>query len=155
MNRRQLEKLGVPPDCVKDAIRAIQTLVETAAARRKDVKTRIKRVLESPHDYVGDESLAPFAKALIEDREFVRAAPVSYRTWGPEGIDEQSHQQMRRACSVPVATAAALMPDAHLGYGLPIGGVLACENAVIPYAVGVDIACRMKLSVLDMPCETI
>src|SRR5687768_10349539 len=43
------------------------------------------------------------------------------------------------------------MPDAHQGYGLPIGGVLATENAVIPYAVGVDIACRMKLSVFDIP----
>ncbi len=43
------------------------------------------------------------------------------------------------------------MPDAHLGYGLPIGGVLATENAVIPYAVGVDIACRMKMTVLDLP----
>ena len=41
------------------------------------------------------------------------------------------------------------MPDAHVGYGLPIGGVLATENTVIPYAVGVDIACRMKLTVLD------
>ena len=58
---------------------------------------------------------------------------------------------MRQACSVPMAAGAALMPDAHVGYGLPIGGVLALENAVIPYAVGVDIACRMKLSVLDMP----
>ncbi len=43
------------------------------------------------------------------------------------------------------------MPDAHQGYGLPIGGVLATREAVIPYAVGVDIACRMKLSVLDLP----
>lgn len=43
------------------------------------------------------------------------------------------------------------MPDAHVGYGLPIGGVLATDNAVIPYAVGVDIACRMKLTVLDIP----
>jgi tRNA-splicing ligase RtcB (3'-phosphate/5'-hydroxy nucleic acid ligase) len=47
--------------------------------------------------------------------------------------------------------AGALMPDAHVGYGLPIGGVLATENAVIPYAVGVDIACRMKMSVLNIP----
>jgi len=47
--------------------------------------------------------------------------------------------------------AGALMPDAHVGYGLPIGGVLATENAVIPYAVGVDIACRMKMTVLDLP----
>ena len=77
--------------------------------------------------------------------------PVAYRTWGADGIDEAAHAQMRQACTVPVAAAAALMPDAHVGYGLPIGGVLACENAVIPYAVGVDIACRMKLSVLDLP----
>jgi tRNA-splicing ligase RtcB len=43
------------------------------------------------------------------------------------------------------------MPDAHVGYGLPIGGVLATENTVIPYAVGVDIACRMKMTALDLP----
>ena len=52
---------------------------------------------------------------------------------------------------LPVAVAGALMPDAHVGYGLPIGGVLATDAAVVPYAVGVDIACRMKLSVLDLP----
>ncbi|MEY2429261.1 MAG: hypothetical protein QOJ40_2146, partial [Verrucomicrobiota bacterium] len=51
------------------------------------------------------------------------------------------------------AVAGALMPDAHVGYGLPIGGVLATENAVIPYAVGVDIACRMKMTVLDLPAR--
>ena len=55
---------------------------------------------------------------------------------------------MKNAAQLPVSVRGALMPDAHLGYGLPIGGVLAVRNAVIPYAVGVDIACRMKLSVL-------
>ena len=60
---------------------------------------------------------------------------------------------MANACALPVAVAGALMPDAHVGYGLPIGGVLATDNAVIPYAVGVDIACRMKLTVLDLPVE--
>lgn len=59
--------------------------------------------------------------------------------------------QMENALWLPMAIAGALMPDAHTGYGLPIGGVLAVDNAVIPYAVGMDIACRMKLSVLDMP----
>jgi len=58
---------------------------------------------------------------------------------------------MGRACQLSVAVAGALMPDAHVGYGLPIGGVLATDNAVIPYAVGVDIACRMKLTVFDLP----
>lgn len=57
---------------------------------------------------------------------------------------------MINACDLPVVVAGALMPDAHPGYGLPIGGVLATENAVIPYAVGVDIACRMKLSVYEL-----
>ena len=47
------------------------------------------------------------------------------------------------------------MPDAHVGYGLPIGGVLATDNAVIPYAVGVDIACRMKLTVYDRKANTL
>jgi len=54
-----------------------------------------------------------------------------------------------------VAVAGALMPDAHVGYGLPIGGVLATENTVIPYAVGVDIACRMKMTVLDIPARNL
>src|ERR1041385_6403521 len=58
---------------------------------------------------------------------------------------------MGRACQLPVSVAGALRPDAHVGYGLPIGRVLATDNAVIPYAVGVDIACRMKLTVLDLP----
>jgi tRNA-splicing ligase RtcB len=77
-----------------------------------------------------------------------------WRQWGDD-IEPESIRQMERACSLPIAVRGALMPDAHLGYGLPIGGVLATEGAVIPYAVGVDIACRMKLSVWDMPPETL
>jgi tRNA-splicing ligase RtcB len=60
---------------------------------------------------------------------------------------------MHNACDLPIAVRGALMPDAHLGYGLPIGGVLGTKGAVIPYAVGVDIACRVKLSVLDVPVD--
>lgn len=60
---------------------------------------------------------------------------IPYRVWdaGCE-IDEQAHRQMRNACSLPIAAAAAMMPDAHVGYGLPIGGVLATRGCVIPYA---------------------
>ena len=82
------------------------------------------------------------------------APKVPYRQWGRD-LDGQSVRQMERACSLPVTLAGALMPDAHVGYGLPIGGVLATDNAVIPYAVGVDIACRMKLTVLDLPLDTL
>jgi len=75
---------------------------------------------------------------------------VPCRIWG-DHHDEAALQQMKHACTLPVSVAGALMPDAHVGYGLPIGGVLATRNAVIPYAVGVDIACRMKMTVLDLP----
>ena len=151
MNTRQLSKLGVPDDCLRAAITAVQQLAAGGGVRGKAIKQRIKTVLESPEDHRHDPVVGPFAEAVISDRDFVRPGPVAYETWGAEGIEEQAHVQMRQACAVPVAVSAALMPDAHVGYGLPIGGVLACDNAVIPYAVGVDIACRMKLSVLDMP----
>ncbi len=80
----------------------------------------------------------------------LRQAPLPYRIWGREQIDEGSINQMDAAMRLPVSVAGALMPDAHVGYGLPIGGVLAVDNAVIPYAVGVDIACRMRLSIFNV-----
>lgn len=75
---------------------------------------------------------------------------ISYKQWGDD-IEGLALSQMENACNLPISVAAALMPDAHPGYGLPIGGVLATDNAVIPYAVGMDIACRMKMTVFDVP----
>ena len=74
----------------------------------------------------------------------------SFKTWG-SNIDTEAMAQMEAAISLPVSVSGALMPDAHVGYGLPIGGVLATENAVIPYGVGVDIACRMMMTIFDVP----
>ena len=76
-----------------------------------------------------------------------QAAP--WRQWGA-GLEPDAVKQMANASALPVAVAGALMPDAHVGYGLPIGGVLATDNVVIPFAVGVDIACRMKMTVFDI-----
>ena len=76
--------------------------------------------------------------------------PIPYEIWGAEQIDSASIAQMQAAATLPIARKGALMPDAHVGYGLPIGGVLATENAVIPYAVGVDIACRMRISIFGL-----
>lgn len=75
---------------------------------------------------------------------------IPYQIWGADQIDSASIAQMQAAARLPIARKGALMPDAHVGYGLPIGGVLATENAVIPYAVGVDIACRMRITIFDM-----
>ena len=79
-----------------------------------------------------------------------RKESAPYRIWG-SGLEPDAVQQLKNGCQLPIAVAGALMPDAHVGYGLPIGGVLATHEAVIPYAVGVDIACRMKMTVLELP----
>jgi tRNA-splicing ligase RtcB len=90
--------------------------------------------------------------SLLRQNLALRDVPVPYHVWGQEHIENGAINQMIGAARLPIAVAGALMPDAHQGYGLPIGGVLATENAVIPYAVGVDIACRMMLSVY--PAQT-
>lgn len=81
----------------------------------------------------------------------IRDNAIPYEIWGKQNIDPNALQQMDRAARLPIAVYGALMPDAHSGYGLPIGGVLATENAVIPYAVGVDIACRVRMTIFDTP----
>lgn len=80
----------------------------------------------------------------------LRQEPIPYRIWGKEEIEKEALEQMRRAAQLPVSVMGALMPDAHSGYGLPIGGVLGTENAVIPYAVGVDIACRVSMTIFNV-----
>ncbi len=149
MNAKQLQAIGVPRSCVPLAIQGIQ-LAAAAGIRGKESKRRIQQIVESPQNYLQDEHFAALAQELLRESEYAPPAPIDYRAWGAD-IDLAAHQQMREACALPVAAGAALMPDAHVGYGLPIGGVLACDNAVVPYAVGVDIACRMKFSVLDVP----
>ncbi len=83
-----------------------------------------------------------------------RDKPAGYQQWGTD-LEPMAVQQMENACKLPISVRGALMPDAHVGYGLPIGGVLATQDAVIPYAVGVDIACRMKMTVLDLPVNAL
>jgi tRNA-splicing ligase RtcB len=92
----------------------------------------------------------------LRDRRklIMKDTDAPYRIWGSD-FEPEALRQMQNACKLPVAVSGALMPDAHVGYGLPIGGVLATDNAVVPYAVGVDIACRMKLTVLDLPVSAL
>lgn len=152
MNARQLEKLGIPNHCVHVAITAIQKEIASKGHRGKNIKETISALLSAPRNYQNDAIWGTLATAMVEDQSIDAELPtqsIAYPTWG-DNIDPGAHAQMRVACELPLARAAALMPDAHVGYGLPIGGVLAVENAVIPYAVGVDIACRMKLSILDI-----
>ncbi len=84
---------------------------------------------------------------MVRDYDLSTAAP--YKVWGREDIDAETLKQMEMAVRLPISLRGALMPDAHVGYGLPIGGVLATEDAVIPYAVGVDIACRVRMTIFN------
>lgn len=65
-------------------------------------------------------------------------------------IDPEACKQLEKACELPVSVAGSLLPDAHVGYALPVGGVAALDNAVSPAFVGFDIACRMKLTILEI-----
>jgi tRNA-splicing ligase RtcB (3'-phosphate/5'-hydroxy nucleic acid ligase) len=121
---------------------------------REEIFLRLDAVRNNPGQYLVDERMADLARecihiALKEDDvlDDLREDVLPYPIWGREAIEEVSLVQMNNAMRLPISVAGALMPDAHVGYGLPIGGVLATENAVIPYAVGVDIACRMRLSI--------
>ncbi len=134
------------------------------------VLLQLKQVLARPEDFREDEVWAPLALALLGEEalastagaEAVGAAEAvslsrerrDFPVFGTD-IEAGALQQMETAMQLPVAVAGALMPDAHQGYGLPIGGVLAADNAVIPFGVGVDIGCRMALSVFPIPPEAL
>ncbi|MBI4926413.1 MAG: RtcB family protein [Anaerolineae bacterium] len=124
---------------------------------RETVLARLDAVRKNPGAFLADPLMAELARECIRQAPKaedvlteLRKAPLPYPIWGREGIDSGALAQMDNAMRLPVSVAGALMPDAHVGYGLPIGGVLATDNAVIPYAVGVDIACRMRLSVFPV-----
>jgi tRNA-splicing ligase RtcB len=125
-------------------------------ADKEEVMNILKNVLASPVEYTGDAVLALIAAQLLpkENREGARIQMnekgIYFNVFGADQIEESAMHQMFQAAKLPIAIAGALMPDAHAGYGLPIGGVLATENAIIPYGVGVDIGCRMCLSVFDI-----
>ncbi|MBE0540109.1 MAG: RtcB family protein [Verrucomicrobia bacterium] len=150
MNTKDFLRLGVT---LGEATRRATDFVAQYVLRGGDtakLEDEIKAIVANPALFAEDPLRKEFAKAIANSPPPPRAEPVKYRQWG-EGLEHDAVMQMEKACLLPVSVAGALMPDAHVGYGLPIGGVLATENAVIPYAVGVDIACRMKMTVLDIP----
>ncbi len=150
MNTKDWIQLGVPPgEPTRRGMEYISRYILKGLDKAK-LAEDVEAVVRDPASFVDDELRGEFAKALIRCERTIREAPAAWKQWG-EGLEPEAINQMARACQLPVAVAGALMPDAHVGYGLPIGGVLATEGAVMPYAVGVDIACRMKLTVLDLP----
>ena len=149
MNSFDLIRMGVP---LGEALgRATDFIARycLAGGDRTRIAEEVAAVVADPGGFLGDPLRGGFARVLMDAPKSLRVTPIRYRQWG-EGLEHEAVMQMEKACLLPVSVAGALMPDAHVGYGLPIGGVLATDHSVIPYAVGVDIACRMKLTVLDL-----
>ena len=126
--------------------------------QKNEVLALLTNLREEPHKYIDDVFLSTLAQSFItkeEERNFTsydlleESKPL--KVYGAKEIEGLAKRQMDLALRLPVAVQGALMPDAHVGFGLPVGGVLAVENVVIPYAIGVDIGCRMALSVYDLP----
>ena len=149
MTAKDLLRLGVPlGEPMRRATDFVSRFVLGGGDKMR-IEDEVKAIVTDPSAFRADSLRGEFARALLAAPPPPRAEPARYRQWG-EGLESEAVMQMEKACLLPVSVAGALMPDAHVGFGLPIGGVLATENAVIPYAVGVDIACRMKMTVLDI-----
>jgi len=125
--------------------------------KKKESKEKVlleaKQVLLQPNNFIKDGIWGKIAESLLNPVEIkfhnlnIHRSP--FTIFGENEIDEESKRQLYQALKLPISIQGALMPDAHYGYGLPIGGVLATKNAVIPYGVGVDIGCRMSLSIFN------
>jgi tRNA-splicing ligase RtcB len=154
MKSKDLIHLGIPEgESIQLAQQFIRDFI-AAGNESEQLGDEIFHIIADPPAFFSDNLRAPLARALYRPAFTPRAELAPWRQWGTD-LEADAVRQMANACALPVAVAGALMPDAHPGYGLPIGGVLATENAVVPYAVGVDIACRMKLTVYDRKANII
>lgn len=134
---------------------ALATAAHLPELSIKELKALLKTVKDNPEDFLNDEIMKILATEITEENKIepgisLMENALPYKLYGAEHIEEGARKQMNIAMRLPVTAAGALMPDAHQGYGLPIGGVLATRNAIIPYGVGVDIGCRMALSIFDI-----
>ncbi len=158
---KEMNELGLPnhPKVMPLAMKTVNKAI-AAGADAAGMLERLRVLVTNPGALRGDALFSPLVEAMLAafptgTGVTPRREPAPWKQWGDINLEESALDQMRRAVTLPVAVKGALMPDAHTGYGLPIGGVLAVKDAVIPYAVGVDIACRMRLTVLDMPLSAL
>lgn len=156
---KHLRSVDFPSDIAKS--QAIITVEKHYKHLSLDEKIQlITDVLSTPEAYSEHDHFYNLANLLTkkpEENTKYAFHPLikqgEFEIFGERYIGKNAVLQMEAAMKLPVSVKGALMPDAHQGYGLPIGGVLAAKNAVIPYGVGMDIGCRMALSIFDAPVE--
>lgn len=153
---KDLIDLGFPQDNTVNI-----ALGQISRYRRKYKKgkllSELSEVINNKEKYKNDSVWGKVVEAMeapvVLEQHELNTHRVPFEIFGENEIEDVAKHQLYGALKLPVAVQGALMPDAHGGYGLPIGGVLATKNAVIPYGVGVDIGCRMALSVFPLPAS--
>ncbi len=155
LRTKDLSKIGYHNDQLRSLVMGVasKNFKHHSKQQLLDLLVEIKN---NPEAFLDNELTHKIAEKIIGKTDGpsfkafeLRHEPVSCKTYGGKGIEGSAKRQMELANLLPVSVQGALMPDAHMGFGLPIGGVLATDNAVIPYAVGMDIGCRMALSIID------
>ncbi len=160
----ELKRLGYDDD--KAVSLALNLLRHAGRKLEIHEKSELLQLLEQihlwPERYLQDEVFGELARLLAhppvqhsKEKAALKRSSSDFIIFGEENIDLEAIRQMETAMRLPISVRGALMADAHVGYGLPIGGVLAAYNAVIPYGVGLDIGCRMCLSIFHGSPEII
>lgn len=169
VHKEELKALGIPNgQLLLKFQRVCNSVLQQGKITKDDLLAEVKNMIADPLPYSKTRSqLRSLAVLLVEKANVhpdedeaiqydIRETALSYPIYGRENIDSKALAQMDVAMRLPITAGGALMPDAHSGYGLPIGGVLATDiNTIIPYAVGVDIACRMCMSIFDVPATAL
>lgn len=158
LSKKELDELGFIDSREKEAVNSWLNehpwtgVKNMLLVRLKEIKEKPQKYMDfKPFDQLITQLQGISAKTNTDELKSTKTSTLTnsilpYTILGEDYIDDGSRQQMDKAMQLPIAAAGALMPDAHQGYGLPIGGVFAAKDAVIPYGVGMDIGCRMCLS---------
>ena len=156
---KHLRKVDFPSDIAKSLAISVMTKHYKFVSLEEKLEI-IKNILVDPTSYLDHEHFIGLARTLVGKPKIKTDYEVhklkqsgEFSIFGQRYISQNAISQMEAAMRLPISIKGALMPDAHHGYGLPIGGVLAAKNAVIPFGVGMDIGCRMALSIYDLPID--
>ena len=167
LKSRELEKLGFDdPEIISLIINTIKKHYKKSD--KEEIIDILKKFKDNPENFKNHPILGKVLSKIIEKRKdrkeenisesrvyILSDIPKEYVIYGKENIESEALKQMETAMRLPITIKGALMPDAHSGYGLPIGGVVATKNAIIPYGVGMDIGCRVCLSVFPLKPDII
>jgi tRNA-splicing ligase RtcB len=141
MNTKDFLRLGVPLGQATSRATDFIAKFILGGGDKSRLHEEVAAVVANPSAFVDDPLRGEFAKALIStphpgpgrggegENLTARRSPVKYRQWG-EGLEHDAVMQMEKACLLPISVAGALMPDAHIGYGRPIGGELAASASL-------------------------